>query len=183
MMPPDDSRPRITRRTLLKAGVAGGAVLLAARWLTTDPTRTPSPGALDEPARGIVASIVPAMLSGALPAHATQPDRAQLVDAVVDNVDRAVAALPPAARKELEQLFALLAFVPSRCLLAGIWSPWNDASTESITAFLAAWRDSRFGLQRSAYGALHQLIMAAWYGSPQAWPAIGYPGPPVLESA
>jgi hypothetical protein len=183
MTPPDDQRPRITRRTLLKAGAAGGVVLLAARWLTTDPTRPPSPGALDASARGIVASIVPAMLAGALPAQATQADRTQLVDTVVDNVDRAVAGLPPAARKELEQLFALLAFAPTRCLLAGIWSPWRDATAESISVFLAAWRESRFGLQRSAYGALHQLVMAGWYGTPQAWPAIGYPGPPALESA
>jgi len=183
MTPSDYPRPRITRRTLLKAGVAGGVVLFAARWLTTGSTRPPSTGALDPTARGIVASIVPAMLSGALPAQATPADRAQLVDAVVENVDRAVAGLPPAARKELDQLFSLLAFAPTRCLLAGIWSPWSDASTESVTTFLAAWCDSRFGLQRSAYGALHQLVMAGWYGSPQAWLAIGYPGPPALESA
>ncbi len=83
-------------------------------------------------------------------------------------------------RKEIDQLFALLAFAPSRALLAGVWSPWSEASARSIAAFLAQWRDSRFALKRSAYGALHQLIMAAWYGSPDAWPAIGYPGPPSL---
>ena len=100
---------------------------------------------------------------------------------VVVNVDQAIAGLPPEARRQIDQLFALLAFAPSRCLIAGVWSPWPEASTESIAAFLARWRDSRFLLLRSAYGALHQLVMAAWYGSPRAWPAIGYPGPPSLE--
>jgi len=27
---------------------------------------------------------------------------------------------------------------------------------------------------------LHELAFAAWYGNPQAWPAIGYAGPPAL---
>jgi hypothetical protein len=92
-----------------------------------------------------------------------------------------VAGLPPGSRKELEQLFALLSFAPTRCLLAGVWSSWPDASRDSVAAFLASWRDSRFTLLRSGYGALHQLILAAWYGNTRSWPAIGYPGPPSLE--
>src|SRR5947208_2488631 len=93
-----DPSPLITRRTLLKAGVAGGVALFLARWLYTQSS-----------------------------------------------------------------------------------APWPEASFASVTAFLTRWRDSRFALLQSAYGALHQLVMAAWYGSPNAWPAIGYAGPPLLE--
>jgi hypothetical protein len=78
-------------------------------------------------------------------------------------------------------LFALLAFAPTRCLVAGVWSPWPEASAESIAAFLVSWRDSRFALLRSAYEALHQIVYGAWYGNPRSWPAIGYAGPPSLE--
>jgi len=28
---------------------------------------------------------------------------------------------------------------------------------------------------------LHQLVFAAWYADPRAWPATGYAGPPSLE--
>jgi hypothetical protein len=63
-----------------------------------------------------------------------------------------------------------------------VWSPWPEATRESIAAFLVGWRTSRFALLRSAYGALHQIILGAWYGNPRAWPAIGYPGPPSLGS-
>jgi hypothetical protein len=35
-------------------------------------------------------------------------------------------------------------------------------------------------LLRVAYFALHELVFAAWYGDPQSWPRIGYPGPPEL---
>ena len=86
-----------------------------------------------------------------------------------------------ATRDELAELFSLLAFAPTRCLVAGIWSPWSEASTGAIEGFLARWRDSRFALLRSAYGALHQLVLAAWYAQGGAWPAIGYAGPPPLS--
>lgn len=175
--------PNKTRRTLLKAGIAGGAALVLARWFVT--SRDPGPqepdaagSALDPAARAIIAAIVPVLLDGALPdTQASTEARAE----VVAGVDRAVAGLPPSSRKEFEQLLALLSFAPTRCLVAGVWSPWPQASSASIALFLASWRDSRFDLLRSGYGALHQLILAAWYGNARSWPAIGYDGPPSLE--
>jgi hypothetical protein len=92
-------------------------------------------------------------------------------------VDQAVSGLPPGVQEEVAQLFALLGFPLSRRLLAGVVSPWLEASPETIQAFLQRWRASRFALLRSAYAALHELMMAAWYGNPMSWPAIGYPGP------
>ena len=181
MTEPATPKLRMSRRTLLKAGGAGGAALLAAHWLYTRGTVPSAPDArfvaLDANARAIVTAIVPVLLAGALPAGT-----AAVVarDAVVIGVDAAISGLPPAARKELDQLFSLLAFAPSRSLVAGVWSAWPEASPAAIAAFLAQWRDSRFLLLRSAYAALHQLVMAAWYGNERAWPAIGYPGPPSL---
>jgi len=176
------SSPNKTRRTLLKAGVAGGVVLLLARWVVTSYSPRESQdvngSALDPVARTIIAAIVPVLLEGSLPdADGNIEARAE----VVAGVDRAVAGLPPGSRKELDQLFALLSFAPTRCLVAGVWSSWPQASRESVAAFLESWRDSRFALLRSGYGALHQLILAAWYGNTRAWPAIGYSGPPSLE--
>ena len=182
-MPDPSTTPRrITRRTLLKVGIAGGTALLLTRWLYTA-TSVPTPSGsgfttLDTSAQGIVAAIVPVLLEGALP---TGRDAAAARADVVSGVDQAIAGLPPAARKELDDLFSLLAFAPTRCLIAGVWTPWPEASRESVAMFLDSWRDSRFALLRSAYGALHQIVFGAWYGKPQAWPAIGYPGPPSLE--
>ena len=179
---PQPTSTRLSRRTLLKAGLAGGAALLLARWLYTT-TSTPSPAvesqpALEPDARTIIAAIIPVLLDGALPSGADEkPARAQALAAA----ELAIAGLPPATRKELDQLFSLLAFAPTRCLVAGIWSPWPQATPESISRFLSRWRDSRFVLLRSAYDALHQIVLAAWYGNPRAWPAIGYAGPPPLE--
>jgi len=166
---------------LLKAGIAGGAVLVLARWIVTSSSTGESSEAgswtLDPSARTIIAAIAPVLLEGALPADGNVEARAE----VVAGVDRAVAGLPPGSRKEVEQLLALLSFAPTRCLIAGVWSPWPGASRDSVAAFLESWRDSRFTLLRSGYGALHQLILAAWYGNSRSWPAIGYGGPPSLE--
>jgi hypothetical protein len=174
----------ITRRTFLVAGLAGSATLAAAYWLRGANERGPAAGAnaslaaLDRDAPAIVAAIVPVVLEGALPREAAQRDAA--LRETVGNVARAVGGLPPAAQKELAELFALLGFAPTRLALAGVTTPWAQASPEAIAAFLERWRTSGWLLLRSAYDALHQLILAAWYGNPHAWAAIGYPGPPVL---
>jgi hypothetical protein len=172
----------MTRRTLLKAGVAGAAALVLLRWLyttTSAPSTTVSKDAtLDSDARTVLTAVMPVILDGALPSG---EDAAKARGDALDDAAQAIAGLPPAVRKELDQLFALLAFTPTRCLVAGIWSPWPEAPRESIAAFLLRWRDSRFALLRSAYDALHQIVIGAWYGNPRAWPAIGYAGPPSLE--
>lgn len=181
-MPDSTPSPRISRRTLLKAGIVGGAGLVLARWLYTStappqPTSPPA-GALDARASEIVAAIARVMLAGALPAG-----NPALLQQIVAGVEQAIAGLPPTAREEIDQLFALLGFAPSRGLIAGVWSPWHEASPASIGGFLDRWRNSRLVLLRSAYGALHQLVFAAWYGNANAWPAIGYAGPPPLGVA
>jgi len=173
-----------TRRSFLVAGLAGGAALAAAHWLRG--TREPGPvsgpnaalAALDAGAPMIIAAIVPVMLDGALPEEAAA--RQAAVAETVAGVARAVGGLSPAAQKELAELFSLLALPPTRIALAGVTTPWAEASSAAVAAFLERWRGSRWMLLRSAYDGLHQLILAAWYGNPRSWPSIGYPGPPAI---
>ncbi len=177
--------PMLTRRTFILAGVAGGAALVAARWLRSGrDTRTATPpieplAALDPGAPAIVAAIVPVLLGGALPIDPAP--RADAVDETVTRVARAVSGLPPAAQRELGELFALLDFAPARLALTRVTGEWAHAGETDVAAFLERWRASRFTLLRSAYDALHQLVFAAWYGNPRSWPAIGYGGPPALS--
>jgi hypothetical protein len=177
-----------TRRQFLKAGIAGGALLVAVRAaygpFAPDPTVAEDAGfayaVLDGKARTVVAAVVPVMLAGALPVDSAQQEHA--ITAVVRGVDQAISGLPPAVQEEVAQLFALLGFPLTRRLLAGVASPWLQASPDAVRAFLERWRASRFSLLRSAYAALHELIMAAWYGNPMAWPGIDYPGPPAVAA-
>jgi hypothetical protein len=182
LLSPQSDLPKsgMSRRTLLKAGVAGSAALGLGRWLYTAATPRAAPLAvLDASARPILAAIVPVLLDGALPLGAAAT--AAYAETLA-GVEQTIAGLPPATREELAELFSLLDFAPTRCLVAGVWSPWPQASREAIAAFLTRWRDSRFALLRSAYGALHQIVLASWYANPRSWPAIGYAGPPALST-
>jgi hypothetical protein len=165
----------LSRRTFIFVGAAGAAALVAARFL---PRSTPAPGALDANGTAVLTAIVPAMLAGALPSDPALRDAA-LRDTLAA-IDRAVAGLAPRAQGELEDLFALLVLPPARWALARMTTSWPEASRGDVERFLGRLRDSRIALLHAAYDALHQLVMAAWYGKPRAWAAIGYAGPPDL---
>jgi hypothetical protein len=166
------------RRTFLTAGVAGSALLAVAGWWTW--SRRPAAVRLDPQADVIVRAIVPAMLAGALPDEPRA--RPAAIEETVANVARAIGGLPPASRGELAQLFALLSIAPARRAFAGLATPWPDATPDEVSSFLDGWRDSGWALKRSAYDALHQLVMAAWYGNERSWASIAYPGPPRIDA-
>ncbi|MEX5744223.1 twin-arginine translocation signal domain-containing protein [Massilia sp. X63] len=164
-----------SRRTFLKAGgvaalalAAGGALYRATH------TQAPHRFALDGEARAALHAIVPAILAGALPQGA---QRAAALSGTIDGVHQAILGLPPATQKEVQDLFGLLALAPARRLLTGISGGWEQARSEDVNAFLQDWRLHRLGLLRSAYHALHDLVLGAWYAQPASWAATGYPGP------
>ena len=159
-----------TRREFLKTGLAGALLLNVA--------------GCTRPAQGngrtvVLTALIPVFLAGVLPrGGATRPE---LIARTVAGVDKAIAGLSLAAQKEVGELFDLLSFTPTRMIVAGVWSPWPEASAEAIGRFLESWRNSRFDLLKSGYAALHDLIFSAWYARPDTWTAIDYPGPPKVE--
>lgn len=168
----------LSRRQFLKAGLVGGAGLAALGtlyWWGRGGGEGADAFKLDGAGGEIVAALAPAILAGVLPGEEA---RNAAVERVVEGVEKAIGGLGAAAQEELRQLFALLAFAPTRMLVAGVTPPWRDADVAEVAAFLERWRFSRLDLLQSAYAALHDLVFAAWYGSFDAWEAIGYPGPP-----
>ena len=172
----------LTRRQFLKVGLASGAVLAGAGWFAMRRGRAPEGGFLwlDRRTAAIVTALVPAVLDGALPTG--EAARRDAVREVVAAFDRAVSGLSPAVQEEIGQLFALLGLAAGRFIVAGVRSSWAEATQDEVVAFLARWRTSRFGLLRAGYQALAQLVIAAWYGNPDSWAGIAYPGPPSLDS-
>jgi hypothetical protein len=160
------------RRTLLKAGAAGGA-LLAIGGVALVAGRDP-----DADRARVMGAVVPSILDGALPEPADE--RAAAVRRCVGGVGVAVSQLAPASRRELARLFALLAAPPGRRLLAGVRADWPDATPAEVAAFLEDWRLHRVALFRAGYGAMHDLVLGSWYADPASWSAIGYGGPLAL---
>jgi hypothetical protein len=166
----------ITRRAFLTAGALGTLVLAAGGAIYRAAHTAPLQRyALDGEARAALAAIVPALLAGVLPDAPAA--RARAVTEAIDEVQGAIATLPLPVQKEVQDLFGLLALAPARRLLTGIAGPWQDAAPEQVAAFLQDWRLHRLALLRTAYGALHDLTLGAWYAQSANWAAIGYPGP------
>jgi hypothetical protein len=174
----------LTRRQLLKTGLAGVAVLGISRllygpWRADAPYEVPKPQqfkVLDAQSRTALAAIARVMLKGALPRDEAEFETA--LHAAVLGCDTAIAGLPGAVQDEVKELLTLLSGRFTRRWVAGVSSAWSEASEAEIAHFLSRWRFSSFLLLRSGYQALHQIVFAAWYGNPQAWVGIGYEGPP-----
>jgi hypothetical protein len=166
-----------SRRTFLKAG-AGAALVLAAAgaiYRATHPNVPTRFAPLEGEARAALHAIVPAILDGALPADPAAREAA--IGAAMQGVHEAILGLPFATQQEVQDLFGLLALGPARRLLAGVADGWSNASPAQVARFLQDWRVHRLGILRSAYDALHSLVLGAWYANPSSWAAIGYPGP------
>ena len=157
-----------SRRQFLQTGLAG-SLLLGFSGCTRP--------AADGRRTAIIAAIAPVLLTAALPADGREAALARTVAAV----EAAIAGLSLPAQQEIGELFDLLAFAPTRALVAGLWQDWAVASAADIGQFLESWRHSRFDLLKSGYAALHDLIFGAWYAAPENWAAIGYPGPPEVK--
>ena len=163
------------RRALLKAGLLGAVALAAGgavyRRLHPPPQQR---YALDAKARAIVAALTPALVGPMLPQDAAK--RRAAVDGAVQRVAAAIAGLPLGTQKEVADLFALLSLAPARRLLAGVGS-WQEATPQQLSEFLQGWRTHRLAMLQTAYHALHDLVLGAWYADPASWAAAGYPGP------
>jgi len=168
---------RPSRRTFLAVGgLAALALGAGGAWYRATRIDATHRFALDGEARAALHAIAPAILDGAL-AHDPGRRERQLASAI-DAVEAAIRGLPQATQHEVQDLFGLLALRPARRLLTGVPTGWESADIRQVSAFLQAWRVHRLELMRSAYGALHDLVLGAWYAQPASWDAIGYPGPP-----
>ncbi|MET3131532.1 hypothetical protein AAKU55_001794 [Oxalobacteraceae bacterium GrIS 1.11] len=166
-----------SRRSFLKLGLVGALTLAAGGALYRHLQGPLVPGrfALDGQARAALAAIAPVMLGRAVPGAPAA--RATAIAAVTLRVEQAILGLPLATQKEVQDLFGLLALGPARRFVAGVSAEWDQASPDQVGAFLQSWRMHRFTMLQSAYFALHDLILGAWYSDPEHWAAIGYPGP------
>jgi hypothetical protein len=165
----DRGKSAVQRRTILKLGVAGGALLAAggiAIFAGRDPVRD---------RRTVLSAVVPVILDGAIPDR--DPGRLEAVGRGVAGVETAISQLAPATQRELDQLFALLASAPGRSLAAGVSGSWETADPVEVAAFLERWRGHSIALFQSGYHALHDLVTGSWYADESTWSAIGYGGP------
>jgi len=176
---PEPAPVGLSRRSLLRRGVVGGALLaaggagfLALRGGASVPL--PADGLLVfNPAQFAVLDAVARRMVRPRPGWPT-------VDqvGVARAADRIAALVEPSARKELRQLLGLFENGLAGFLFGGRTRPFTRLDGEEQDRVLGEWRDSRISVRRTGFAALRTLVLAGYYQSPSIWPAVGYPGPP-----
>lgn len=168
----------ISRRTLLKALLATGAVTTTTFFLLKDDdveinlvTGYDYDNLSPEQAL-VLSTFLLAILDG-LPIHEEQ----ELLSCLV-TVDQTLNLIPVDQKAEFMDLLGLLTNSLSRLVLARGWVNWSDVETEEVDAILNDWSTSSLVLLNAAYDGMKKLLIASWYGNEEHWEAIGYPGPP-----
>ena len=168
-----------SRRSFIFVGVAGaiaaGAAFVVPRIKQSGPA--PKGSALVQEHGSMLRVVALAVLGPALSSDATNRD-AELLR-VVSAAGALIDGFPPSTRREVGDLFGLLALKPARAIL-GFSGDWQDSEVPAVTQFLVALRESSIGLKQQTYFALHDMVLGSFYAEPKTWVATGYPGPPKL---
>lgn len=169
---------RMQRRTWIKFGLVGGAVL-ALGGGTLALLRPAWTGSRLTPAgRELFGAVARAVLEGILPEAQRAPQAHQAALAAhLERLDATLAGLPSAMQDEIAQLGALLLHPLGRRTLAGLGTDWVEADTAAVQHALHGLRESPMALRQQAYHALRDLTNGAYFSDPTAWSYLGYPGP------
>ena len=168
-----------SRRRFIFVGVAGaiaaGAALVLPRLGKSD--AAPKGGLLVQVHADMLRVVAAAVLGPALPVDLANRDAelARVITAAGALIDN----FPPSTRREVGDLFGLLALKPARMIL-GFSGNWEMSEAAAVAQSLFALRDSSIGLKQQAYFALHDMVLGSFYSEPKTWISTGYPGPPKL---
>jgi hypothetical protein len=168
-----------SRRRFIFVGIAGaiaaGAAVVIPRLANSGPA--PNGSALALQHADMLRVVAAAVLGPALPLDALT--REAELSRVVNACGALIDNFPPSTRREVGDLFGLLAIKPARMLL-GFSGNWDVGEASAVAQSLLALRDSSIGLKQQVYFALHDMMLGGFYSEPKTWVATGYPGPPKL---
>ena len=168
-----------SRRRFIFVGVAGaiaaGAALVLPRLNKSDVA--PKGSVLAQEHADMLRVVAAAVLGPALPVDTA--NREAELTRVITAAGALIDNFPASTRREVGDLFGLLALKPARMIL-GFSGNWEMSEVPAVAQSLLALRDSSIGLKQQAYFALHDMVLGSFYSAPQTWISTGYPGPPTL---
>jgi hypothetical protein len=170
------------RRDFLKlaSGLTALAIASPLYWYAEQRWSEWSPSPLTADAKTIWCKIATVILSGVLPVAASVSESALAQWWL--RFQQTVNVLPITTQRELGQLVLSLEFAPTRRTVWGVSAAWSEATADEIRDFLEGCRYSSVPDIQSAYHAIHDLTLAAWYSDEAHWADIDYAPPPYLFS-
>ncbi|MFL5319558.1 MAG: gluconate 2-dehydrogenase subunit 3 family protein [Myxococcaceae bacterium] len=170
------------RRGFLRKGLFGGALLAlgGAGFLATRSTKSvPLPqGGLKVLSESEFA-VVSAICARCLPPRKNFPPQDEL--SVPEGFDAVLSRADEGVQKELKQLIGLFENGLANAVFGLRFKPFTQLSASAQDEVLHEWETSRLTIRRTGFQALRTIVMAAYYGNPKTWTAVGYPGPPPMN--
>lgn len=164
---------KTSRRTFLKRGLFGGAVLvLAGVGISAIPgasvaTPTAPLAVLDDRAFQVMVAIARRVITAKDADHV----------AIVHRIDRSLGGAAPETQADLVKLLHLFDSPLAAALLDRRVMPFTQLGGADQDTALLAWRDSSLALRRSGYHALRKLCLVAHWGEESSFAAVGYAPP------
>ena len=184
-----------TRRGLFKKTLGGAALLIVAGAVPVALRKTrlrEPPGTLlffSTAEYSIFAAVAERVLAqgpvpelaefeSAVVAKAPQAPAVAKID-VAGKVDKFLAPLDAASAKDFKQLLGLFDNALFSLLTGGGAVPFTQKTPAEQDAQLSDWAHSRLAIRRTGFQAMKRLCAAIYFGSPETYASVGYPGPPV----
>jgi hypothetical protein len=172
----------IPRRTLLRYGLLGAGLLaVGGVGLGLRPGAQRQPArplrALDAVAFSTLAAIADRVCPGGTGANGARAPSARELQ-IAEKIDDLLATCEPGLVAELNQALHLFENAVTGLLFNLRPSPFTLADGATQDRILEDWRTSRLHVRRQVYKALRTLCASTYFAMPEAWPSVGYPGPP-----
>lgn len=175
------------RRRFLQVGLLGAGVLaLGGVGLALRPGALRAPRrplrVLDATAFSVLAAVAERVAPGGTGADGARfPPASEVL--VAEKLDELLSTSDPAMATELTQALLLLENALAGLVLDGRPRAFTACTPDEQDVILEAWRTSRLQVRRQVYKALRGLCASTYYGSPEVFAAVGYPGPPDFRGA
>ena len=167
------------RRSVLKRGLFGGALLMlgGAGFLATRGTQAvplPKGGlkVLSEREFAVITAIAARMVRPR--ANFPTVEEVSLAEAC----DLVLARADSSVQKEIKELLMVFENALANALFGLRFKPFTAHSGEQQDEVLREWEQSSLTIRRTGFAALRTIALAAYYGNPKTWKAVGYEGPP-----
>jgi Gluconate 2-dehydrogenase subunit 3 len=97
---------------------------------------------------------------------------------VTGKADAFLSLLSEGDAKELKQLLALFDNALFSFVGGGPAKPFTQMDAQQQDQQLRDWQNSRLAVKRTGFQAMKRLCCAIYFGSPETYASVGYPGPP-----
>lgn len=97
---------------------------------------------------------------------------------VAFEADRILERVDVTAQSEITALIELFENALANAIFGQRFRPFTQLEPAEREKVAQEWRDSKLAVRRTGFRALRGLLMAAYYGNPAVFAAIGYAGPP-----